>query len=333
MLDEHRPRRRTDRLAQLREVLADERERCVVHDLEAGEPGTETLVRVSEQLDRRGERRQRRLRRHRCARPRVQPQRGGGDDRERAFAADDEVAQVVAGVVLAQAAEAVPDAAVGRDRLDAEAELARVAVAQDLRAAGVRREVAADRAAALGGEAEREEEAVRRGFFLDALQHAAGFDDHRQVGAVDAANPVQPRGRQQYLAAARVRNRGADEPGVAALRNERRTVVAACGDDRGDLRGRARAHDRERAPEVALAPVDLVRGAVRADEHVGVADRGGEVVEQAHGGAGTALPVRSRARTWTQHAAKSTSASTSSAIASDADTPRSLVARSAPSAA
>ena len=44
-----------------------------------------------------------------------------GDDAERAFGADEQVAQVVAGVVLAQAAQAVPDLALRRDDFQAQA--------------------------------------------------------------------------------------------------------------------------------------------------------------------------------------------------------------------
>ena len=45
---------------------------------------------------------------------RMQLQRRRGDDAQRAFAADEQVAQVVAGVVLAQPAQAVPDLALRR---------------------------------------------------------------------------------------------------------------------------------------------------------------------------------------------------------------------------
>jgi hypothetical protein len=63
-----------------------------------------------------------------------------------------EVLQVVAGVVLAQAPESIPHAAVGKHDLEPEHQLARVAVAHHARAAGVGREVAADLAAALRAE-------------------------------------------------------------------------------------------------------------------------------------------------------------------------------------
>ena len=126
------------------QVPSHELERERVHHLEARETGAEPLLGQSEQRRRRGKRRQRRHRGHHGGRPRMQLQRRRRDDRQRPFAADEEIAQVVAGVVLAQARKAVPDAAFGSDGLEAEAQLARVAVAQHLRAAGVGREVAAD---------------------------------------------------------------------------------------------------------------------------------------------------------------------------------------------
>src|ERR1035437_6489445 len=52
VLDEHRPWRRRERLAQRREMHAHEAERGGVHDLEAREARTERRVRQREQLDR-----------------------------------------------------------------------------------------------------------------------------------------------------------------------------------------------------------------------------------------------------------------------------------------
>ena len=59
-----------------------------------------------------------------------QAQHRGRDDAERALGADEQLLHVVAGVVLAQAAQAVPDAAVGQHHLQPEHQVARVAVAQ-----------------------------------------------------------------------------------------------------------------------------------------------------------------------------------------------------------
>ena len=70
-------------------------------------------------------------------RAREQLQRRRRDEAQAAFGADEEMLEVVAGIVLAQGAQAVPDATVGEDHFEAEGEFAGIAVAQDLHAAGV----------------------------------------------------------------------------------------------------------------------------------------------------------------------------------------------------
>jgi hypothetical protein len=59
---------------------------------------------------------------HGLARPREQFQDRARDDPERAFGADEEVAQAIAGVVLAQPAQQVEHLAVGQHHLKAERE-------------------------------------------------------------------------------------------------------------------------------------------------------------------------------------------------------------------
>ena len=115
--------------------------------------------------------------------PREQFARRGGDDAERAFRADEQIAQVVAGVVLAQRLEAIEHAAVGQHDFEAEHEVAHHAVAQDRGAAGVRRQVAAELAGAFRAEAHREQSIDRRRRRLDLGEHATGFGDHRVVRA------------------------------------------------------------------------------------------------------------------------------------------------------
>ena len=91
------------------------------------------------------------------ARFREELQGRGGNDPERAFAADKELLQIVAGVVLAQPAQTVPDPPVGQHDLEPQRQLAGIAVAQHRDAAGIGRQIAADLAAALGSEAQREQ--------------------------------------------------------------------------------------------------------------------------------------------------------------------------------
>ena len=127
---------------------------------------------------------------------------------------------------------------------------------------------------------------IRRGF-LDALQHAAGFGDEREVGGVDAANARQPCRREDHLGAAGIGHRAADEPGVAALGDDRRAVGATGLDDGSDFGGRPGPDDGERAAVETPPPVDLVGRGVSADEHLRRADHGTEVVEHAHRGFST----------------------------------------------
>src|SRR6185312_10104896 len=76
-------------------------------------------------------------------------ERRRGDDPERPFGADQEILEIVAGVVLLEGIEPVVEPAVGQYSLDPEAELSRIAIGQHLHAAGVGAEDAADARRAL----------------------------------------------------------------------------------------------------------------------------------------------------------------------------------------
>src|SRR3954449_357609 len=65
---------------------------------------------------------------------------------------------------------------IGQDHLDAERQLARVAVAQHRDASGVGGQIPADAARAFGGEREREQAIGRIRGLLHSLQDAAGLD-------------------------------------------------------------------------------------------------------------------------------------------------------------
>ena len=280
LLEQHRPRRRRQRLAQRGEALSHQVEREPVHHLEAAQARAEGGAREREQQDRRLERRQGRQRGEHRRRPRLQLHRRRGDDAERAFAADHQVAQVVAGVVLAQPREAVPDLAGGRHHLEAEALLAGVAVAQHLGAAGVGGEVAADGAAALGAEAEGEQQAGAGRRLLGVLQDAAGLDRHRHVRGIDAAHPVEPGQAQHQLLAAGVGHRTSDQPGVAALGDDGRAVLGAQLHHLRHLGRAAGPDDCQRLAAPALAPVDLPLPEVVPGQHVAGADDAAQPLEQ-----------------------------------------------------
>jgi hypothetical protein len=220
-----------------------------------------------------------------AARAREQAQRGGRDDPERALAADEEIAQVVAGVVLAQAVEACPDLAVGGHDLEAEAELARVAEAQHLGAAGVGGEIAADGATALRGEAEREEQAGLLRRRLHGLQHAAGVHRDREIGRIDAAHGVQAAEIDHHLRARGVRHAAADESRVAALRDQADLDAVAprlrtAADEGGKLRRVGRQGHGEAAAVIALAPVALVGAEIPRGQQVRRAEDRAQIIEQ-----------------------------------------------------
>src|SRR5882672_7674201 len=141
-----------ERRARIREMLQHQRKAEVGEQLEAGEPLAARIKRTFQQIER-------------AIRTLQGGDRGGagpgkgkelqdrrGDHPERAFRADEELLEIVAGVVLAQAAQAIPYLARGKHDLQAQDELARVAIAQHPRAPRVGRQVAADFAAALGSE-------------------------------------------------------------------------------------------------------------------------------------------------------------------------------------
>ncbi len=126
----------------------------------------------------------------RIERPRKQLHDRRSDQPERALRAHEQMLEVVAGVVLAQPAQPVPHLPVGQHDLEPEHEIAGIAVAQHGGAAGIGREIAADLAAAFGGEAEREQAIVLRRRGLQIGEDAARLDRHRVGQRIDVADPV-----------------------------------------------------------------------------------------------------------------------------------------------
>ena len=166
--------------------------------LEARHRAADARLRQIEQLQRGGRRGHADERGFHRARAREQLQHRGGDDAERAFGADENLAQVVAGVVLLQLREKIHDAAVGQHDLEPEHEIARDAVGQRAGAAGIGREIAADGAAAFRAERERKQPVDRGRRLLRFGQHDAGLAGHRVRCGIDLADPVEPREREDH---------------------------------------------------------------------------------------------------------------------------------------
>ena len=209
-----------ERYAQLRHVLGHQRQGEAPHHLEPRQPRAQVLVRQAQQAYGSLHGRHGRPGSEAGSGLWKELERGGGNDAQRALTANEQVAQVVAGVVLAQPLETMPHLALGRHYLQPQAQLACVAIAHDLRTARVGAQVAADGAAALGRQAEGEQQARLGCGRLHVLQNAAGLHGQRQVVLVDGSYGVQARQAQHHLGAAGV-GCGADrQAGVAALRHD-----------------------------------------------------------------------------------------------------------------
>ncbi|MNQ11836.1 hypothetical protein D3C85_247300 [compost metagenome] len=170
-----------------------------------------------EQAQRVGGRRHGGQRRDAGFRLRIQFHDRARDDAEGTLGADVQVAQIVARIVLAQAAQAAPDLALRRDHFQAQAQLARISVAQHGRAARVRRQISPDGATAFGRQRQGEQTAGGAGRFLDGLQNAARIHRDGAVDGIERADAVQARQRQHDGRAGVVGNAAQHQACVAAL--------------------------------------------------------------------------------------------------------------------
>ena len=204
-----------------------------------------------------------------------EPQPGGGHHGERPLAADQELSEVVAGVVLEQAGETPDDATVGEHRLEAHDLGAHHPVPQDLRAARVRRDHAADGRGAARAVVDAEGEPGRSGVLLEALERHPRTGGHLGRDRVDGAERVEPCERKHDLASAR--HPCADEPGVAALGHHRRARRVARREHLRHLARAAGAHDeRGRSAEAARAVMAVRRADLRIAEDVSRPDDRGK---------------------------------------------------------
>ncbi len=214
----------------------------------------------------------------------VEAQARRGDQAERALGADEQVAQRVAAVVLADAAQVVEHTAVGQHDLEAEHELARVAVADRADAARVGADRAADGRRALRAEGEREEPARPRRRLLHGLHRAPRLGHQRHSGCVHPADAVHALERDDHRGRPlRERRRPAREAGAPARGHHGEAEPGAAAQARRGLLGRAGAQHRDGRPLVGAAPVHGVgRDLVLAAQHVRGREEVREAVERAH---------------------------------------------------
>jgi hypothetical protein len=194
------------------------------------------------------------------------------------------VFEIVACVVLAQGAQALPDPAVGQNDLQAEHLLARAAIAKHVYSARVGGKIASDEAAAFRGKRERKQAVCFLCRFLYGGKDASGLHGHRVVQRIELANSIHARKREHDLPRGTRGHAAAAQPGVSALGNDGCFFARAQCHDPGHLLGATGANDALGARRVLLSPVGKVRRSVmRIGQHMGGAHDVGKGSGQTHG--------------------------------------------------
>ncbi len=259
--------------------VVDRADREAVHQLERDrlEPGrghvADRLTRGRGGREEGDERRPRRWRR-------AEAEDRLGDEPERPLRPDEQLAQGVAGDVLHGPAAGADDLAVGEDDLEAEDRVAGLAVLDAAQAAGVRAEVAADRALLVARRIRGVEQPLRGDGRLER-----GVDDPRlghdeQVRPVDLEDAVHPGEGDRQRPVDPGRSAGQSRPGAAW--DDRHAVSRGEAHELGDLGGLGRQGDGERQAGVEIRslikaiglPVDLVAEEPEVRQPLG--DRGEE---------------------------------------------------------
>jgi hypothetical protein len=127
---------------------------------------------------------------------------------------------------LRRPAQAVARPRRGGDDFQPQAQFARIAPAQHLRAAGVGGQVAADGATAFGGQAQRQQQAWALAASCSACSTQPASAVSVRLAASMARTRFRPLQAQQHLRAAGVGHATAHQAGVAALRHD---GVPCCG--------------------------------------------------------------------------------------------------------
>jgi hypothetical protein len=198
-------------------------------ELHRGDHRVDRALQVGELAHRRGDR----------LRQAVKTKLHLGDDAERAFGADEEPRQVVAGARFARTAAGAHDAAIRRHDGQPEHVLAHGAVAHRVRARGARRRHAADRRVRPG--VDREEEARSLELRVQLLARHAGLDPAIEILRAHLQHAAHLRKVEAYAAVERrhvTLERRAD-----AERDHRNARLVAHADDGRDLLGGLRKHD------------------------------------------------------------------------------------------
>ncbi len=201
------------------------------------------------------------------------------------FPAEEQVAQRVAGIVLAHAPQVVQHAAIGQHDLQAQHQVPRIAPAQGADAAGIGGQHAADHRRALRAPREREQPVHPCGGLLHVLDDAAGLGDQGEVARIDIADAVHAFEAEHHRGGPLA---GTTAPPHSPVRPPAGTTREAGGgagaQGRGDFLGAAGAQHGGRGAVPGAAPIHRIGGDVlRLGQAVARAERCGQVVERFHG--------------------------------------------------
>ncbi len=122
----------------------------------------------------------------------VQPECQLGDDSQRSFRSDEEVLQVVPGIVLDQGAKPVPDPSIRQHNFHSEHLVACRAISKDVQTATICGDRAADGGSAACAPVRSENQFVFRHGFLQRLHDAPRLDGHSAALRVYFKNAVHP---------------------------------------------------------------------------------------------------------------------------------------------
>ncbi|MEZ5660777.1 MAG: hypothetical protein R3E83_20380 [Burkholderiaceae bacterium] len=185
---------------------------------------------------------------------------GRGDNAQRALGPEKQLFQVIAGVVLAKAAQRIEDATVRQHDLETEDQITRHTEAQHRIATGIGGQAATDLCAAFAAVGERKEPVRLLGLLLDLGQDATGLDRHRVVEQIDLAHPVHALQGDQHLCATFIGHAAAAKAGIATDRHHDCPGVRAFLHRRCQLGGAGRA--QENAGSRMLRSEDVVAEAI-----------------------------------------------------------------------
>ena len=188
-----------------------------------------------------------------------QLQAGSRHDAERALGADEQVTQVIAGVVFAQTRQAVEHTAIGRDDFQAQHQVARHAVMYGRETARIGRDVPADLATALRSERQRKVTPGRARGGLHFGQQATRFDDHREIVGIDVPDAVHAAQAQHDLRALCMGCRAAAIARVATVRHHAHARFVADRQHGRHFGCRCRQRDERRVAAIQAAKIGQER--------------------------------------------------------------------------